>query len=163
MKKLKNIDYKEILNKIINFIIKYKYILIMSLPFIAIDIITRIFGIKIDFYKSSLSPNMFTLSWLILFIGLTLSFKKKIGKHIYLVIAFIFTLLFLTNNVYYSMTKTFFDFNLIESASEGAPYIIDTIKNCNPLVYLSLVLIIILIHIGYKHKIGRAHVWTPVT
>ena len=151
MKKLKNIDYKEILNKIINFIIKYKYILIMSLPFIAIDIITRIFGIKIDFYKSSLSPNMFTLSWLILFIGLTLSFKKKIGKHIYLVIAFIFTLLFLTNNVYYSMTKTFFDFNLIESASEGAPYIIDTIKNCNPLVYLSLVLIIILIHIGYKH------------
>ena len=123
----------------------------MSLPFIAIDIITRIFGIKIDFYKSSLSPNMFTLSWLILFIGLTLSFKKKIGKHIYLVIAFIFTLLFLTNNVYYSMTKTFFDFNLIESASEGAPYIIDTIKNCNPLVYLSLVLIIILIHIGYKH------------
>ena len=151
MKKLKNIDYKEILNKIINFIIKYKYILIMSLPFIAIDIITRIFGIKIDFYKSSLSPNMFTLSWLILFIGLTLSFKKKIGKHIYLVIAFIFTLLFLTNNVYYSMTKTFFDFNLIESASEGAPYIIDTLKNCNPLVYLSLVLIIILIHIGYKH------------
>ena len=151
MKKLKNIDYKEILNKIINFIIKYKYILIMSLPFIAIDIITRIFGIKIDFYKSSLSPNMFTLSWLILFIGLTLSFKKKIGKHIYLVIAFIFTLLFLTNNVYYSMTKTFFDFNLIESASEGAPYIIDNIKNCNPLVYLSLVLIIILIHIGYKH------------
>ena len=45
--------------------------------------------------------------------------------------------MFLVNNVYYSMTKTFFDFNLLESASEGAPYILDTIKNCNPLVYLT--------------------------
>ena len=48
------------------------------------------------------------------------------------------------------MTKTFFDFNLLESASEGAPYIIDTIKNSNKLVYLALIFIIFLIIIAYK-------------
>lgn len=142
---------KIILDKILTFIYKYKYILIMSLPFIAMDIITRIFGNSINFYKIyRLAPNMFTLSWIILFIGLTLSFKKKVSKCIYLSISILFLIIFLTNNVYYSMTKTFFDLNLLESASEGAPYIIDTLKNCNPLVYIAFIFIIILIILGYK-------------
>ena len=146
-----NIFIKKILDIIITFIFKYKYILIMALPFIAMDVITRIFGNNINFYKIyRLAPNLFTLSWIILFIGLTLSFKKKVGKRIYLSISILFLIIFLTNNVYYSMTKTFFDFNLLESASEGAPYIIDTLKNCNPLVYISFIFIIILIIIGYK-------------
>ena len=48
------------------------------------------------------------------------------------------------------MTNTFFDFNLLESASEGSPYILDTIKNAKPIVYLSAIFIIYLIHQGYK-------------
>ena len=48
------------------------------------------------------------------------------------------------------MTSTFFDFNLLESTSEGAPYILDTIKNAHPLVYISTIFIIILISMGYK-------------
>ena len=140
-----------ILNKIKEFITKYNYVLILSLPFIAIDIITRIFGLNIDFYKIyKLPPNLFTLSWIILFIGLTLGFKKKIGKKIYLFFSVLSLILFLTNNVYYSMTKTFFDFNLLESASEGAPYILDTLKNAKPIVYVAFVFIIFLITIGYK-------------
>ena len=140
-----------IYNKIKDFILKYKYIFFLALPYITMDIVTREFGKKIGFYKTyRLAPNLFTLSWIILFIGLTLTFKKKIGKRIYLTSTIIFIILFLINNVYYSMTKTFFDFNLLESASEGAPYILDTIKNCNPLVYLYLVLIIILTIFGYK-------------
>ena len=140
-----------ILDKIFSFIYKYKYILIMTLPFIAMDITTRIFGNNINFYKIyRLAPNLFTLSWIILFIGLSLSFKKKVGKKIYLSTSILFLIIFLTNNVYYSMTKTFFDFNLLESASEGAPYIIDTLKNCNPLVYIAFIFIIILIILGYK-------------
>ena len=142
---------KIILNKIKEFITKYNYVLILSLPFIAIDIITRIFGLNIDFYKIyKLPPNLFTLSWIILFIGLTLGFKKKIGKKIYLFFSVLSLILFLTNNVYYSMTKTFFDFNLLESASEGAPYILDTLKNAKPIVYVAFVFIIFLITIGYK-------------
>ena len=70
-----------ILDKIFSFIYKYKYILIMTLPFIAMDITTRLFGNNINFYKIyRLAPNLFTLSWIILFIGLSLSFKKKVGK-----------------------------------------------------------------------------------
>ena len=152
LNKEKIINYiKKITDKILTFIYKYKFIFIMALPFIAIDVLTRIFGNNINFYKIyRTAPNLFTLSWIILFIGLTLSFKKKIGKRIYLIINLLFLAIFLTNNVYYSMTKTFFDFNLLESASEGAPYIIDTLKNCNPLVYIAFIFIIILIIIGYK-------------
>ena len=149
-KKLKE-SIKKTSNYIIDFIIKYKYIFFMTLPFIAMDIITRLFGNVIGFYKIyRLSPNLFTISWIILFIGISLGFKKKIGKIIYLIISILFLIMFLTNNVYFSMTKTFFDFNLLESASEGAPYILDTLKNANKLVYLSFIFIIFLIVNGYK-------------
>ena len=131
------------INKIKNFIIENKYIIFISIPLIAMDIITRLFGNDINFYKIyRLPPNLFTLSWITLFVGLSLGFKKKIGKRIYLITNIIFLLSFLTNNVYYSMTKTFFDFNLLESASEGAPYIIDALKNCNILVYVTFIIII---------------------
>ena len=139
------------INKIKNFIIENKYIIFISMPLIAMDIITRLFGNDINFYKIyRLPPNLFTLSWITLFVGLSLGFKKKIGKRIYLITNIIFLLAFLTNNVYYSMTKTFFDFNLLESASEGAPYIIDALKNCNILVYVTFIIIIYLIYYGYK-------------
>ncbi len=140
-----------ILNIIKDFILKYKYIFFLTLPFIAMDIITRLFGSKIGFYKIyKLAPNLFTISWIILFVGLTLGFKKSIGKRIFIVINFIFLAVFLTNNVYFSMTKNFFDFNLLESANEGAPYILDTIKNCNKLVYLATIFIIALMIFSYK-------------
>ena len=140
------------LNKIIDFLNKYKYLLFLTLPFIAMDIITRLFGHDINFYGIlSISPNLFTISWIILFIGISLGFKKKIGKYLYLFINVLFLITFLVNNVYYYMTKTFFDFNLLESASEGAPYIIDTLKNTNLLVYISFIFITILIVKGLKY------------
>ena len=140
------------LNKIIDFFNKYKYLLFLSLPLIAMDIITRLFGHDINFYSIlGISPNLFTISWIILFIGISLGFKKKIGKYLYLFINVLFLITFLVNNVYYYMTKTFFDFNLLESASEGAPYIIDTLKNTNLLVYISFIFITILIVKGLKY------------
>ena len=96
-KKLKE-NIKKTSNYIINFIIKYKYIFFMIIPFIAMDIITRLFGNVIGFYKIyRLSPNLFTISWIILFIGISLGFKKKIGKIIYLIISILFLIMFLTN------------------------------------------------------------------
>ena len=153
MKVLKKgtINLLNILKIIIEFLFEKKYIFYTSLPFITMDLITRIFGYNIDFYEiNGISPNLFTLSWIILFIGISLSLKKKIGKKIYLFTNIFFLIIFLTNNIYYSMTSTFFDFNLLESASEGSPYILDTIKNANPLVYLSSIFIIYLIYLGYK-------------
>ena len=141
----------KIIKWIINFIIEKQHIIFMSLPLISMDIITRLFGYNIDFYSiTGISPNLFTVTWIILFIGLSLGLNKKTGKKIYLLINIIFLLVFLLNNIYYSMTHTFFDFNLLESASEGAPYILDTIKNANILVYISTIIIIFLIYTGYK-------------
>ena len=153
MKVLKNgtILLFNIIKYITNFILKYLYIFYMILPLISMDLITRIFGYNIDFYElTGISPNLFTLSYIFLFIGISLSLKKKIGKKIYLSINILFLILFLVHNVYYSMTNTFFDFNLLESASEGSPYILDTIKNAKPIVYLSAIFIIYLINLGYK-------------
>ena len=140
-----------IIKFITNFLLKYKYIFYMIFPLLAMDIITRLFGYNIDFYSiTGISPNLFTISYLILFIGISLSFKKRIGKKIYLIINIFFLIIFLINNIYYSMTNTFFDFNLIESTAEGAPYILDTIISAKPTVYLSSILIIYLIYHGYK-------------
>jgi len=149
--KIKKEKIINILNILKVFFINNLYIIYMSLPFFLMDIITRLFGKSIKFYQTyKLPPNLFTICWIILFIGLSLSFKNKIGKKIYLFTSLTFLIMFLINNVYFSVTNTFFDFNLLQSASEGAPYIVDTLTNCNPLVYLSLILIIILIIYGYK-------------
>lgn len=140
-----------IIKIIINFLIKYKHIIYMSLPLLAIDLITRIFGYNIDFYDiTGISPNLFTFFWMFLFIGITLSLKKKTGKYIYLFINISFLIIFITNNIYYSLTNTFFDFNLLQSASEGLPYVIDTIINAKPIVYIATIIIIYLIYLGYQ-------------
>lgn len=149
-KKKININFNK--EKIISFIKENIYIIFLILPFIAMDLITRIYGSSINFYGLfKIGPNLFTISWIIFFVGLTLSFKKKIGKFIYLFFNIIFLILFLTNTVYFHLTKNFFDFSLLESASEGSPYIIDTLLHTDIVIYLSVVFIILLIIIGYKN------------
>ena len=141
----------KLLKYILNFLIEKQHIFYMAFPLIAMDLITRIYGYNIDFYNiTGISPNLFTLIWITLFLGLSLSLKKKIGKKIYLIINIFFVIMFLVNNIYYSMTHTFFDFNLLESASEGSPYILDTIKNAHISVYISFIFILFLIRLGYK-------------
>lgn len=145
--------FYNIIKYIINFLIEKQYIFYMAFPFIAIDLIIRIFGYNIDFYNiTGISPNLFTISWITLFIGLSLGFKKKIGKNLYLLINILFLIIFLVNSIYYSMTNTFFDFSLLESVSEGSPYIIETMKNAKPIIYISAIFIVYLISLGY-HRI----------
>lgn len=158
MKVLKRIN--KIINKeniikyldiILDFIKEYKYIIYMALPFIVMDIIIRILAKDIDFYGGfELSTNLFITIWIFLFLGISLTLKKKIGKIIYLSTSILFTIFFLINSVYFGMTKTFFDFNLLESTSEGMPYVIDTLKNTNILIYISFIFILFLIRKGYK-------------
>ncbi len=148
---------KGIFNKIVSYIKDFKdnkfkpYMVWMALPFVLMDAFIFVFGSNISYVSYNfISPFLFSLKWLILFIGLSLCFKDKIGKCIYVFFNILFLALFLVNNVYYSMTKTFFDFNLMESASEGSPYIMDALKNCNPLVYVAFFVVVIFIVIGYK-------------
>lgn len=154
--KLKKIDYREkisnILNKIIPFIKKNYYIILMSLPFILIDITTRILGKKINFYSViALVPNLFTIIWVFLIIGIVLSLTKKKGKIIYIFFFIIALLLFLTNNIYYSITNSFFSFNLLALASEGSSYIEDALINCNVWVYILSLIIILTFILALKH------------
>ncbi len=149
--KNKKTKYEEIKNKVKDFILKYYYILIISLPFTLIDIITKILGYKIHFYGIfRLVPCLFTITYIILMVGISLFLEKKKGKIVYTIFFILAFALFITNNIYYSMTNTFFDFSLIMLAGEGSDYFMDAILNCNIWVYISSVVIIISYIFGLK-------------
>lgn len=143
---------KDLLKKIYtDYIKKYGYIFLIFLPFLLMDIIIRSFGNGTNLYKVwNIIPNFFTITWACLFIGISLSLKSKIGKWVYLGVNILFLIMFLTNGIYYSTTHNFFDFILLESTSEGAPYMMDCIKNCNVWIYIWFVIIIFTIYIGFK-------------
>ena len=143
---------KDLLKKIYtDYIKKYGYIFLIFLPLLLMDIIIRSFGNGTNLYKVwNIIPNLFTITWACLFIGISLSLKSKIGKWVYLGVNILFLIMFLTNGIYYSMTHNFFDFILLESTSEGAPYMMDCIKNCNVWIYIWFVIIIFTIYIGFR-------------
>lgn len=142
--KVKEIS-KKMLNKIVYIIKKYYHIIILALPFIIMDLSTKILGYtKIQFYGIfKLVPILFTISWLFLLIGASLFYKKKIGKIIYIVFFILTFIIYLVNNVYYSMTGTFFDFNMLQLAGEGSEYFLDALKNCNIWVYILIIPILL--------------------
>ena len=143
---------KDLLKKIYtDYIKKYGYIFLIFLPFLLMDIIIRSFGNGTNLYKVwNIIPNLFTITWACLFIGISLSLKSKIGKWVYLSVNILFLIMFLTNGIYYSTTHNFFDFILLESTSEGAPYMMDCIKNCNVWIYIWFVIIIFTIYVGFR-------------
>lgn len=147
---------KDLLKKIYtDYIKKYGYIFLIFLPLLLMDIIIRSFGNGTNLYKVwNIIPNLFTITWACLFIGISLSLKSKIGKSVYLGVNILFLIMFLTNGIYYSTTHNFFDFILLESTSEGAPYMMDCIKNCNIWIYIWFVIIIFTIYVGFR-KIPR--------
>ena len=116
------------------------FVLLSIVPFISLDICTRLFTAKIDFVKFSMfEPWFFTSIWCLFFVGFALSFKKNIAKTLYVLFFIVSYGLFLVHNVYYSMTEEIFDFHLMELASEGSSYFMDAVKGANPKIYLSAV------------------------
>ena len=154
--KKQNIDIKKILNKILDIIKKYYYILILALPFILIDLFTKILGYKIHFYGiMKLVPILFTLSWIFFVLGASIFYKKKIGKTIYIIFFILSFAIYTVNNIYYSMTGTFFDFSMVLLAGEGSEYFLDAIKDCNIWVYILMVPIIGSFILGLKFYPSR--------
>ena len=135
---------KTVFNKIIIYIKKNKYLLWMILPFALMEVFTFIFGLEISYINYRIyTPILFTLCWVMLFIGVSLSFKKNLSKIIYGIFIIFYLFIFIGNGIYFSMTSTFFDMALFESAGEGAPYLLDAIINCNLFVYVSAIIILI--------------------
>ena len=150
--KIKKNEYKKKLKQIIELLKKNYYLPLMIIPFYLIDLITRVLGKKINFYGiGKLVPNLFTMTWIFLIIGISLSIKNKKGKILYSIFFIISIILFLVNNIYYSMTNSFFGFNLLGLASEGSVYFIDAITNCNIWVYISTLIIILTFILSIKH------------
>ena len=142
---------KKRIKKIKKGIVNYGNKFYLWLPFILMDFFTFILGIKIRYYRFLIiSPMLFSFAWIFLFVNISLSLKKFFGKVLYIITNLLFMFLFLLNNIYYSMTKNFFDFNLLSSASEGKSYILDAIKNANILVYLFFAIIIVTFVIALK-------------
>ena len=126
------------------FLLKHRHIIYLAIPFILMDAITRLHGHRVNFFPAySPVPNIFTIIWIVLFIGIITSLKGMWGKISYWFLFLVFFIIFLTNNVYYSLTSFYFSFNLLKMTDEGSSYILDTILNTNPLIYIiSLVIII---------------------
>lgn len=151
-KQTKKITFKDKIKRIYEivkaFIKKYCYIFLLALPFILIDIFTRY---KVEFYGLLKPvPNIFTLLWISLILCICLFSKKKIGKIIYILFFILSLVLYLVNNIYYSMTGVFFDFSMVLLASEGSEYLLDAIKNCDLSVYLFLIPIFITFVLAIK-------------
>ncbi len=144
--------FKKIWKKVNNFFIKYKYIFLMFLPFLVMDLTLRIISSKINFYHFySIMPLLFTLLWSTLFVSISLMASIRTKKIIYSIFFFISFIFYLVNGVYYSMTDSFFDFSLLEMASEGSSYIMDSIKGCDKVIYLMGIVIILLYVLALKN------------
>ena len=144
---------KMTVKKIWQFLIKNEVyrILLLVFPFVLMDLLTRIFSSKISFYSIySFSPRLFSIAYIILFIGIVTNIKKKYSKFVYSVVFALFFTLFIVQNVYYSTMNSFFGFSLLSFASEGSHYIIDTLKKCNVLVYVAALFILFCFIISFK-------------
>lgn len=142
---------KNFFYKIKKYIVTHRSTIYLAIPFLLMDIITRIFGYKIGYFPTFYpAPNIFTLVWIFLFLGIITCLKGTGSKIAYWVLFSLFFILFLTNTIYYSFTSFYFSFNLMLMAGEGSSYIWDTIIHANPLIYILAVCIVGIAVIVFK-------------
>jgi phosphoglycerol transferase MdoB-like AlkP superfamily enzyme len=135
---------KKVTLKLKNILLTHRFVILMSLPFFAMDIFTRAFGVNIEYFPAYYPvPNIFTILWVFLFMSVVTSLKGIAGRIVYWIFFALSLALFLTNTIYYSLTSFYFSFNLLQMAGEGSSYILDTIINANPIIYVTALLILI--------------------
>lgn len=138
-----SIHINNFLKKAAQYIVAHKYTIYLAIPFLLMDLVTRIFGYKIEYFPAFYpAPNIFTLIWIFLFIGIVTSLKGIGSKIAYWILFSVFFILFLTNTIYYTFTSFYFSFNLLLMAGEGSSYILDTIIHANPIIYILAIIII---------------------
>ena len=138
---------KKLLLMLWKFIIKKEVlnVILLACPFIIMDLFTRIFAKDISFYKVfNVTPRLFSLAYIILFIGISINVKKKYSKLVYSLFFFVFFAFFMVQNIYYSTMNNFFGFSLMALAGEGSDYFLDALKNCNVFVYIFILIILVL-------------------
>lgn len=160
IKQLKN-KIKDIFSKVIwikilkkskNFIVSYRMYFFMFISLYILDISTRIATNSIDFidYMDRI-PNLFSCFWLLFLILLVRNLKNIYGKLLYgLFFAFHF-IMFLVNNLYYIYFKIFFDFSVLDAASEGSSYLLDTLKDISFWMYLVMLISLFFMGLTFKY------------
>lgn len=125
---------------------KFLYVIYMAIPFLTLDIFTRVFEGKTRFFSVfNFVPNMFSIIWIILILGICLSFKGTKRKILYISFVSISLVMFLVNNVYFTVSNNFFDFRLLDMVNEASNYMLDSIINANKLIYLFFFMVIIMV------------------
>lgn len=124
-------------------IFKNRYILCIAIPFILMDLFLRIFICDIDFFPAYYpAPNIFSISWIFLFVGIITSLKGIWGKILYWILFAVSFAMFLTNAIYFSMTSFCFSFTLLEMSGEGSAYIMDAILGAGLGVYIPVLIVL---------------------
>lgn len=153
---MKKFNLNKKLDKILKFVLnflknKFFHSIILGFSsFFILDIVTRLLGKEIEFLKiNSFVPNLFSIVWISLFMLLTLFINKKIGKPLYILFFILSITMFAVNNVYYSLTKNFFDFALLGLAKEGSEFFVSAIKSANIWIYITIIISIALFVISF--------------
>lgn len=130
---------------------EHRHVFYVAVPFLLMDLLLRIFICEINFFPAYYPiPNIFTLSWVVLFVGIIHSVKGPWGKVLYWILFTISYLMFITNTIYFSMTEFCFSFTLLEMTGEGSAYILDAILGAKVWMYLLMILVLVVAIVAYK-------------
>ena len=73
-----------IFKRVKDFLYANRKLMLLTIPFWTMDLVIRILGYKIDYYQAYMPiPNLFTLIYVMLFMGIASSVKGNAGKIIY--------------------------------------------------------------------------------
>lgn len=114
----------------------------MFMSFYILDAALRIFSNQyVAFYNwKELSPNLFTFSWIFLFIGILYLLPKKAKMITYSILVIISNILVYAEYLHYSILKRFFTFSDILLTKEGSDYFLYAISKTS----FKIILIIII-------------------
>ena len=123
-----------------------KQILMLSIPFVLMDLFVRVLASEINYFRilMVLPSILFSLLWILFFVGLSLCFKGVIGRILYGILFGVYFLLFFTQCVYFPYTGFFFSFSLMELAGEGSAYILSTLASTSFYIYIVAIIILAL-------------------
>ena len=147
---------KKLVYKIKDYLLEHKKEILntflLILPFIIMDLFTRLNN-DINYFKFYyLAPNLFTIIYIVLFYQIYKCFKGILGKILYSIFFAFYFIMFIVNNVYYSITGNFFDFVMLGLASEGSEYFTDALKNANPLIWIFAIIVLIIFIYALKNN-----------
>lgn len=124
----------------INIYLRYIYIFI---SFIVVDAWLRFLTRELGLYGiGELAPNLFTLFWALLITNVVMIVPRKMGRVLYGILYFLFSIYSVVQYVYYMIFGKFLFFSDFLFAGEGANYIGYVLAVLTPTVILQIILLI---------------------